>query len=155
MYYHSFSQTRTLLRKVVLFTLQKMDGKLTRRVRRQFSLRNLKKRLNGRTTSECGQMIEGETDVDHLLENCEQIDGVALRENELQNDPKGQRQKSQSYPTTSTNSDVDNSEESSNSEGQDLNKYKIPSSMIVLNDEDKKRLEYVLLQIGLREVGLG
>ena len=128
-----------------------MDGKLTKRVRRQFSLRNLKKRLNGRTVSECDQMIEGETDVDHLLENCEQIDGTVCLQNELQNDPKGQRKKSQSYPMTNT-SDADNSGENSE---EDLDKYKIPSSMIVLNDEDKKRLEYVLLQIGLREVGLG
>ena len=118
------------------FQKQKMDSKLMR-MRRQFSLRNLQKQLNGRTKlSEFGQMIEGETDVDHLLENCEQIDGDEY--NELHHQKKGQ--------TKST--------EEENSPDKDLDKYKIPSSMIVLNDEEKKHLEYVLLQIGLREVGL-
>ena len=136
-----------------------MDTKLTK-VRRQFSLRAIKRRLgNGRTNSECH--LDGETDVDHLLENCEQIDGVVTSS---QNQPSecetstvytkkdffpGTKKKANSLPSSSD----DASENEASAE--DLDKYKIPSSMIVLNDDDKKRLEYVLLQIGLREVGLG
>ena len=132
-----------------------MDTKLTK-VRRQFSLRAIKRRLgNGRTNSECH--LDGETDVDHLLENCEQIDGVLPSQNQpsLECDTaykKGfitGKKKANSLPSTSD----EQSENEASSE--DLDKYKIPSSMIVLNDDDKKRLEYVLLQIGLREVGLG
>ena len=108
-------------------------------MKRNFSLRNLQKQLNGKTKlSEFGQIIEGETDVDHLLENCEQIDDDG-EYNEVHH------QKKESRNTKSTEEE---------NQDQDLDKYKIPSSMIVLNDEEKKRLEYVLLQIGLREVGL-
>ena len=133
-----------------------MDTKLTK-VRRQFSFRAIKRRLgNGRTRSECH--LDGETDIDHLLENCEQIDGVVPTQ--TQPSPlecetafkKGLisgKKKANSLPSTSD----EQSENEASSE--DLDKYKIPSSMIVLNDDDKKRLEYVLLQIGLREVGLG
>ena len=109
------------------------------RVRRQFSLRKLQRQINGITISEYGRIIEGETDMDHLLENSEDTDRSVLTENEQ---PPRQLIKSQT-----------NLKE--NCEKDELDKYKIPSSMIVLNDEDKKRLEYVLLQIGLREVGLG
>ena len=125
-----------------------MDTKLTK-VRRQFSLRAIKKRLNGRTNSECH--LDGETDVDHLLENCEAIDGVVAPSRECETNFKkdlGMKKKANSLPSTSD-------EHSENENSEDLDKYKIPSSMIVLNDEDKQRLEYVLLQIGLREVGLG
>ena len=108
------------------------------KMKRNFSLRNLQKQLNGKTKlSEFGQIIEGETDVDHLLENCEQIDDGEYNE--------VHHQKKESRNTKSTEKET---------QDQDLDKYKIPSSMIVLNDEEKKRLEYVLLQIGLREVGL-
>ena len=106
------------------------------KVKRQISFRNLRRRLaNGRSNSESGSstMIEGENDIDHLLENCEPPDMVK--------DPN----------STDTITDPDKKHLSDT----DLDKYKIPSSIIVLNDEDKSRLEYVLLQIGLREVGLG
>ena len=87
--------------------------------------------------SEFGQKIKGETDLEHLLEYCEQIGDSEYIE--LHQQKKG-------------NSTTKSTEEEN--QDQDLDKYKIPSSMIVLNDEEKKRLEYVLLQIGLREVGL-
>ena len=105
------------------------------KVKRQISFRNLRRRLaNGRSNSESGSstMIEGENDIDHLLENCEPPDIVK-------------------DPNSENITDSDKKHLSEN----DLDKYKIPSSIIVLNDEDKSRLEYVLLQIGLREVGLG
>ena len=103
------------------------------KVKRQISFRNLKRRLaSGRSNSESSTMIEGENDLDHLLENIEPPD--------IQKD------------SNSASLDSENDKKHSTSE---LDKYKIPSSIIVLNDEDKSRLEYVLLQIGLREVGLG
>ena len=107
------------------------------KIKRQISFRNLRRRLaSGRSNSESSTMLEGENDVDHLLENCEPPD--------IQKD---------------SNSDSIDSENNRNNKKNlsdtELDKYKIPSSIIVLNDEDKSRLEYVLLQIGLREVGLG
>ena len=105
------------------------------KVKRQISFRNLKRRLaSGRSNSESSTMIEGENDLDHLLENIEPPD--------IQKD------------SNSGSLDSENGKKHSTSDTE-LDKYKIPSSIIVLNDEDKSRLEYVLLQIGLREVGLG
>ena len=105
-----------------------MAGRLNK-VKRELSFRNLRRRIqNGRSNSDSMTMIDGENDEDHLLENVEPPD---------------------------TNVTNDEAFEKESSRPSDKDKYQIPSSIIVLNDEDKKRLEYVLLQIGLREVGLG
>lgn len=85
-------------------------------------------------------MIEGENDVDHLLENCEPPACIS-------NSTKASSESSVCHPDSNMSENPDSA--------KNLDKHKIPSSIIVLNDEDKKRLEYVLLQIGLREVGLG
>ena len=45
------------------------------KIKRQISFRNLRRRLaSGRSNSESSTMLEGENDVDHLLENCEPPD---------------------------------------------------------------------------------
>ena len=75
-------------------------------------------------------------------------------------DPKGSSsdiadQSGSSSTLPSHHSDDPKSISQDNQDNVSVDKYKIPSSVIVLNEEDKKRLEYVLLQINLRDVGLG
>ena len=110
-----------------------METKLDR-VRRQLSLSNLRRRI-ARTHSD-SQAMDND-DVDHLLENCEMNDQVFGNNGDAKTGVASKRSNS-----TSSESDA-------------FDKYKIPSSLIALTDEEKKRLEYVLVQIGLREVGLG
>ena len=104
------------------------------KVKRQFSLGKLTKRLSHSTRSYSESRLECD-DSEHLLENCEPLD-IRLSEKE----------KSTTSKTTSNGTPPFIEDES--------DKQKVPSSIIVLNDEEKKRLEYVLLQIGLRDVGL-
>ena len=107
---------------------------------RQLSLGKLAKKLSTRSHSE--SRLESD-DSDHLLENCEPLD-VRLSEKE-----KALLEAANNSKTTSngTPHEKDSSSDS-------IDKHKIPSSLIVLTEDEKKRLEYVLLQIGLRDVGL-
>lgn len=117
-----------------------METKLDR-VRRQLSLGKLRQRI-ARSRSE-SQAIDTD-DVDHLLENCEVFESAddhvfsTSKNNDARQCVANKQQRSAS---TSSENEID--------------KYKIPSSLIALTEEEKKRLEYVLVQIGLREVGLG
>ena len=106
---------------------------------RQLSLGKLAKKLSTRSHSE--SRLESD-DSEHLLENCEPLD-VRLSEKE-----KALLEAANSKTTSNgTPHDKDSSSDS-------IDKHKIPSSLIVLTEDEKKRLEYVLLQIGLRDVGL-
>ena len=88
------------------------------KLKRIFSFHNLKKQLTRKTKlSEFGQKIKGETDLEHLLEYCEQIGDSEYIE--LHQQKKG-------------NSTTKSTEE----ENQDFDKYKIPSSTIVLKDKE-------------------
>lgn len=131
----------------------KMANVRLKKVKRQLSFRNLRRRITcGRSASESMTMIDGEDDVDHLLENCEPLDVIHAKNSE--NSDKDCN-KSKALSLQSSQDYGDSTEEFSSNLGSSNDKYKIPSSIIALNDEEKKRLEYVLLQISLREVGLG
>ena len=106
---------------------------------RQLSLGKLAKKLSTRSHSE--SRLESD-DSDHLLENCEPLD-VRLSEKE-------KALLEAANPKTTSNGTPHEKDSSSDS----IDKHKIPSSLIVLTEDEKKRLEYVLLQIGLRDVGL-
>ena len=121
------------------------------KVKCQLSFRNLRRRITcGRSASESMTMMDGEDDVDHLLENCEPLDMIHAKNSE---NSTSDHCKSKALSLQSSQDYADSNEELNHGSSND--KYKIPSSIIALNDEEKKRLEYVLLQISLREVGLG
>jgi hypothetical protein len=84
-------------------------------------------------------------DVDHLLENSEPLDAMLSF----------QKASAADFPINGVPNENDNTISKDEDENNHIDKYKIPSSLIVLTAEEKKKLESVLVQIGLREVGLG
>ena len=141
-----------------------METKLDR-VRKQLSLGKLRQRLaSHRSNSEGGGMTS--EDEDHLLENSEPINGSIAafppapdcngRLASLKADARRTLCSSTSYDG-STSEVTDNNGGKQNRKSLDdseIDKYQIPSSIIVLNEEEKKKLEAVLLHMGMAEVGL-
>ncbi len=93
---------------------------------------NLRRRitLSRHSSSESFEYLEAEDK--NLLEDVEPVAGE---------------------PTT-TSTSTSTPKERPRKKAEDLSKLDIPSSLLTLNDEEKRRLEDVLMRIGLKEVGL-
>jgi hypothetical protein len=115
------------------------------RVRKQLSLGNLRRRISSKTRSNSESQMYERDDVDHLLENSEPLDAMLSF----------QKASAADSPINGVPNENDNTISKDEDENNHIDKYKIPSSLIVLTAEEKKKLESVLVQIGLREVGLG
>ena len=125
-------------------------------LRKQLSLGNIKKRIVRRTATLPSEASEEEDEMAtaHLLEEVEPVSTMATATNttELQQNSKTSTKTS---ATTSTEcSDSANSSDGSTSNDDVIDKYKIPSSLVTLTEQEKRQLEDVLMRIGLRDCGL-
>ncbi|QQP37189.1 Uncharacterized protein FKW44_017386 [Caligus rogercresseyi] len=104
-------------------------------ITKQLSMDNLRRRLLHKKANTCNGRIE--TEEDHLLEGEEPVSKSIHIEDSGSN--------------KSNNSDSRNKKSESN---VSPSLAQIPSSLITLTEAERKRLEDVLLQIGLKECGL-
>lgn len=117
-----------------------METKLDK-MRKQLSLGNLRRRIGSNKSNGLDVCLGGSSeDEDHLLENSEPPP--------TQEHNNGHHQpliKAKSLATDYASQDDENEE---------VSKKKLPSSMIVLTETEKRQLEDVLMRIGLKECGL-
>lgn len=132
--------------------MERMRSQVKTGFKRQFSLGKLTKRLSysGRSYSESRINCE---DSEHLLENCEPLD-IKLSASEKTNKKMASTDIADVSSSKTTSNGTPPVFQDENTEDDNNSKYKVPSSIIVLNEDEKKQLEYVLLQISLRDVGL-
>jgi len=132
--------------------MERMKSQVKTGFKRQFSLGKLTKRLSysGRSYSESRINCE---DSEHLLENCEPLD-IKLSASEKTNKKMASTDIADVSSSKTTSNGTPPVFQDENTEDDNNSKYKVPSSIIVLNEDEKKQLEYVLLQISLRDVGL-